>query len=81
VNQSSNNPAGNKLGPGINESALVEAIETSCYPLQGVVADDPCLSVIDAPVLVVTSPRKASAPVLTPWVRVFDRACFTLNLR
>jgi hypothetical protein len=39
VNQSPHNPAGNKLGPGINEPNLIRAIETSGYPLQGVVAD------------------------------------------
>ena len=39
ANQSPNNPAGNKLGPGIKEPNLLRAIETSGYPLQGVVAD------------------------------------------
>jgi hypothetical protein len=39
VNQTPNNPAGNKLGAGIDEPALIRAIETSGYPLQGVVAD------------------------------------------
>jgi hypothetical protein len=39
VDQSPNNPAGNKLGPSINESNLVRAIQRSGYPLQGVVAD------------------------------------------
>src|SRR5262245_18898638 len=39
MNKSSNNPAGNKLGPGINEANLVRAIESSGYPLQGFVAD------------------------------------------
>ncbi|MGA9393662.1 MAG: hypothetical protein WBV69_24735 [Candidatus Sulfotelmatobacter sp.] len=38
MDQSSDNPAGNKLGASINEPNLVRAIRGSGYPLQGVVA-------------------------------------------
>ena len=39
MNQTPNNPAGNKLGAGTDETTLIRAIETSGYPLQGIVAD------------------------------------------
>jgi hypothetical protein len=38
MDKSPNNPAGNKLGPSVNESNLVRAIQSSGYPLQGVIA-------------------------------------------
>lgn len=39
MNQTPNNPAGNKLGAGTDEPMLIRAIETSGYPLQGILAD------------------------------------------
>ena len=38
MDKSPNNPSGNKLASGINEPNLIRAIESSGYPLQGVVA-------------------------------------------
>jgi hypothetical protein len=37
MDQSPENPSGNKLGPSINEPSLVRAIQNSGYPLQGIV--------------------------------------------
>jgi hypothetical protein len=34
-----NNPSGNELPKGVNESVLIQAIEPSGYPLRGTVAN------------------------------------------
>ena len=39
MRHSSSNPAANILPTSANESALVQALESSGYPLQGVVAE------------------------------------------
>jgi hypothetical protein len=39
MRQSSSNPSTNALPPGLDEKALVEAVEVSGYPLQGIVAE------------------------------------------
>src|SRR5687768_10945920 len=39
MRQSSTNPSKNVLGPSVKEAALIKAIETSGYPLQGIVAE------------------------------------------